>query len=220
MELCLSCTNPSICLINNLYFSFFFLQVNWQKTRCSKRQFRCPWNPHSNTTGLTQCLDQILLHVLFICVLYIINSSFVKCHIECIYVSQHYVCVAYCDLGVNVLMLNLQQIMLCPRLNNVMTAVIYVCLQLIMLCMQLILLILRLWMLCLCLMILFLQLLMQSSCFITRLVLIHWRANVKTWHHGTQSTLVRVMACCLMAPSHDLNYCWFIVNSDLENKMN
>ena len=27
------------------------------------------------------------------------------------------------------------------------------------------------------------------------------------WHHGTWSTLVQVMACCLMAPSHYLNQC-------------
>ena len=29
--------------------------------------------------------------------------------------------------------------------------------------------------------------------------------------HGTRSTLVQVMACCLTAPSHYLNQCWLII---------
>ena len=31
------------------------------------------------------------------------------------------------------------------------------------------------------------------------------------WQEGSRSTLVQVMACCLMAPSHYLNQCWLIV---------
>ena len=31
------------------------------------------------------------------------------------------------------------------------------------------------------------------------------------WPHGTRSTLVQVMACCLTAPSHYLNQCWLII---------
>ena len=32
------------------------------------------------------------------------------------------------------------------------------------------------------------------------------------WQHRTWSTLVQVMACCLTAPSHYLNQCWFIIS--------
>ena len=32
-----------------------------------------------------------------------------------------------------------------------------------------------------------------------------------TWQHGTWSTLVQVMACCLTAPSHYLNQCWLTI---------
>ena len=31
------------------------------------------------------------------------------------------------------------------------------------------------------------------------------------WRHGTRSTLVQVMTCCLTAPSHYLNQCWLII---------
>ena len=31
------------------------------------------------------------------------------------------------------------------------------------------------------------------------------------WRHGTRSTLAQVMACCLTAPSHDMNPCWLII---------
>ena len=31
------------------------------------------------------------------------------------------------------------------------------------------------------------------------------------WWHRSWSTLARVMACCLMAPSHYLSQCWFII---------
>ena len=31
------------------------------------------------------------------------------------------------------------------------------------------------------------------------------------WWQGSRSTLVQVMACCLMAPSHYLNQCWLII---------
>ena len=31
------------------------------------------------------------------------------------------------------------------------------------------------------------------------------------WWRRSQSTLAKVMACCLMAPSHDLNQCWSLM---------
>ena len=31
------------------------------------------------------------------------------------------------------------------------------------------------------------------------------------WRHGSWSTLVQVMVCCLTAPSHYLNQCWLII---------
>ena len=31
------------------------------------------------------------------------------------------------------------------------------------------------------------------------------------WWHRSGSTLAQVMACCLKAPSHYLNQCWFII---------
>ena len=36
-------------------------------------------------------------------------------------------------------------------------------------------------------------------------------------HHGSWSTLVHVMACCLMAPSHYLNQWWHITNGILRH---
>ena len=38
-----------------------------------------------------------------------------------------------------------------------------------------------------------------------------WPSGV-TWRHRTGSTLARVMACCLTAPSHYLNQCWLIIS--------
>ena len=35
------------------------------------------------------------------------------------------------------------------------------------------------------------------------------------WHWRSWSTLVQVMACCLMAPSHYLNQCWLIISNIL-----
>ena len=32
------------------------------------------------------------------------------------------------------------------------------------------------------------------------------------WQHKSESTLVKVMACCLTAPSHYLNQCWLIIS--------
>ena len=32
------------------------------------------------------------------------------------------------------------------------------------------------------------------------------------WWQGSGSTLIQVMACCLMAPSHYLSQCWLIIN--------
>ena len=31
------------------------------------------------------------------------------------------------------------------------------------------------------------------------------------WQHRTRPTLAQVMACCLTAPSHYLNQCWFLM---------
>ena len=35
------------------------------------------------------------------------------------------------------------------------------------------------------------------------------------WQHRSESTLAQVMACCLTAPSHSLNQCWFLISEDL-----
>ena len=32
------------------------------------------------------------------------------------------------------------------------------------------------------------------------------------WRHRSESTLIQVMACCLMAPSHYLNQCWLVIS--------
>ena len=39
-----------------------------------------------------------------------------------------------------------------------------------------------------------------------------WPGDAICWHISG-STLVQVMACCLMAPSHYLNPCWFMMRS-------
>ena len=41
-----------------------------------------------------------------------------------------------------------------------------------------------------------------------------WYSDAK-WHHKIWSTLVEVMACCLMAPNHYLNQRWLITNEVL-----
>ena len=41
-----------------------------------------------------------------------------------------------------------------------------------------------------------------------------WPSDV-TWHQRSWSTLVQVMACCLTAPSHYLNQCWFLISDIL-----
>ena len=54
-------------------------------------------------------------------------------------------------------------------------------------------------------------------------ILIHWSATVwkrtnslwhsdAIWRHRTGSTLTQVMACFLLAPSHNLNQCWLIIS--------
>ena len=43
-----------------------------------------------------------------------------------------------------------------------------------------------------------------------------WFSDAICWHKSG-STLVQVMACCLMAPSHHLNQCWFIISEILWN---
>ena len=39
------------------------------------------------------------------------------------------------------------------------------------------------------------------------------------WRHRSGSTLVQVMACCLMAPSHYLNQCWLIISEVCDNHL-
>ena len=39
--------------------------------------------------------------------------------------------------------------------------------------------------------------------------------NDAKWQHRSRSTLVQVMACCLMAPSHYMNQCWLIISEVL-----
>ena len=36
-----------------------------------------------------------------------------------------------------------------------------------------------------------------------------------TWWHKSRSTLIQVMASCLMVPNHYLNQCWLIINDIL-----
>ena len=61
---------------------------------------------------------------------------------------------------------------------------------------------------------------------------VHWRIyaalggdGLTHWDHVTHicqwtgSSMVQVMACCLMAPSHYLNQCWFIVNQIPRNEL-
>ena len=38
------------------------------------------------------------------------------------------------------------------------------------------------------------------------------RPSDAIWQQRSMSTLVQVMACCLMAPSHYLNQCWLIIS--------
>ena len=38
------------------------------------------------------------------------------------------------------------------------------------------------------------------------------RQSDAIWRHRSRSTLIQVMACCLMAPSHYLNQCWLIIS--------
>ena len=42
-------------------------------------------------------------------------------------------------------------------------------------------------------------------------VLLHIEASDAIWCQRTFLTLVQIMACCLMAPSHHLNQCWLIL---------
>ena len=50
-----------------------------------------------------------------------------------------------------------------------------------------------------------------------------WPSDAIQWYR-TGSTLVQIMACCLAAPIHYLNQCWFIINGVLwhstDNKFN
>ena len=41
------------------------------------------------------------------------------------------------------------------------------------------------------------------------------RPSDAIWRQRSWTTLVQVMACCLMAPSHHLNQCWLIINKAL-----
>ena len=42
----------------------------------------------------------------------------------------------------------------------------------------------------------------------------HW-SQINTWQYTSASTLVQIMARCLMAPSHYLSQCWLIVKGVL-----
>ena len=43
-----------------------------------------------------------------------------------------------------------------------------------------------------------------------------WPSNV-IWWQGSRSTLAQVMACCLTAPSHNLNQCWLMISEMLRH---
>ena len=45
-----------------------------------------------------------------------------------------------------------------------------------------------------------------------------WSSNT-IWWHGTGSTLVQIMACCLSAPNHYLNQCWLIISEALRHSL-
>ena len=47
----------------------------------------------------------------------------------------------------------------------------------------------------------------KNNCYLNSL----WPSKA-IWQHRTGSTLVQVMACCLLAPSHFLNQCWLIID--------
>ena len=50
-------------------------------------------------------------------------------------------------------------------------------------------------------------------CYFTEVFLLYLNSllpNDAIWQHGSRSTMVQVMACCLTAPSHYLNQSWLI----------
>ena len=46
-----------------------------------------------------------------------------------------------------------------------------------------------------------------------------WHSSA-IWQHRSGSTLVQIMAWCLMAPGHYLNQCWLLINRVLCNTLN
>ena len=61
----------------------------------------------------------------------------------------------------------------------------------------------------------------RGVCFDTdvTLIFLYSRTDINTWwpsyairQHESGSTLAQVMACCLTAPSHNLNQCWLILS--------
>ena len=38
------------------------------------------------------------------------------------------------------------------------------------------------------------------------------RTNTSIWWHRFESTLAKIMACCLIAPGHYMNQCWLIIS--------
>ena len=46
-----------------------------------------------------------------------------------------------------------------------------------------------------------------------------WHSSA-IWQQWSGSTLVQIMACCLMASSHYLNQCWLLINRVLCNTLN
>ena len=41
---------------------------------------------------------------------------------------------------------------------------------------------------------------------------ISWRPADAMWHSGTLSSMVQAIACCLTAPNHYMNQCWFVIS--------
>ena len=50
-----------------------------------------------------------------------------------------------------------------------------------------------------------------SILFLPQCINLLWPSDAMWWHR-TGSTLARVMACCLVAPSHYLNQCWLTIS--------
>ena len=60
--------------------------------------------------------------------------------------------------------------------------------------------------------------LIQVSTYITVWAAVNtlWPSDV-IWRHRSGSTWVQIMACCLTAPSHNLNQCWLLINEAMSH---